>query len=397
LNGKLTDEVYMRQPEGFVIEGQENLVCKLKRSIYGLKQSPRCWNHTIDSQLKSMGFEQSTSDPCLYVASAGEMFVIAVYIDDIVLGSRNDKKMLDVKITLSQCFEMKDLGMLHHFLGVEVFNNTSTGKIWVGQPLYTERVLERFGMEFSKPTSTPASPDTKLQKKAADGVMVSQKLYQAAVGTLLYLSTKTRPDIAFAVSNVARFCAEPTEEHWSAVKRIFRYLRGTKNMGLLYDRDKSKALVGYSDADWAGSLDDRRSTSGYVFLSGGAAISWRSQKQTCIALSTAEAEYVALSSATQEALWLQQLVNDVCGTASVISILEDNQSAICLANNPQFHGKMKHVEIKYHFVRDQVEKKKIKLVYCRSEDMLADVFTKDLPIQQFQKLRKMIGVSKLTK
>ena len=392
LNGKLEEEVYMKQPEGFVATGQENLVCKLKRSIYGLKQSSQCWNHALDGQLKKMSFKQTASDPCLYVTSEEEIFIIAVYVDNILLSRKSDQMMVRIKETLARRFEMKDLGMLHHFLGVKVVQNSSTGEIWIGQPAYTEKLLHKFGMENSKPASTLTNADAKLIKKEKDAGGIDQRMYQAAVGSLLYLSTKTRTDIAFAVGNVAHFCAEPTNQHWTAVKRIFRYLKGTSEFGLLYSRIAT-SCVGFSDADRGGSIDDRKSTSGYLFKIGGTAVSWRSNKQSCVALSTAEAEYVALAAAAQEAIWLQQLTCDILGKpVEEVEIFEDNQSAICLAINPQFHGRTKHIEIKYHFIQDQVEKDNIKLVYCRSEDMVADMLTKSLPSHQFIKLRQMAGI-----
>ena len=398
LNGDLQEEVYMKQPDGFITAGQEHLVCKLKRSIYGLKQSPRCWNHALDGQLKEMSFQQTASDPCLYIATEGEKFIIAVYVDDIILAGKSDQLITETKEALAKRFEMKDLGLLHHFLGVRVVQNSDTGEVWIGQPVYTEQVLQRFGMQESKPASTPVNPDMKLVKKVEDSDSVDQRMYQAAVGSLLYLSTKTRTDIAFAVGSVARFCAEPTMQHWTAVKRILRYLRGTSEFGLLYCRSDSTRCVGFSDADWGGSLDDRKSTSGYMFQIGGTAISWRSNKQSCVALSTAEAEYVALAAAAQEAIWLQQLVSDILiEPIEETEIYEDNQSAICLAKNPQFHGRTKHIEIKYHFIRDHVEKGIIKLTYCRSEEMIADILTKGLPVQQFVKLRQMAGIAEVIK
>ena len=303
LHGELSEEVYMKQPEGFIESGQEHLVCRLKRSIYGLKQSPRCWNHALDSHLKEMGFKQTSCDPCLYVStnSEGEIFIIAVYVDDIILGGKSEARLNEVKKELSIKFKMKDLGLLHYFLGVTVARNLSTGEIWLGQPYYTEKLLQRFGVNDCKPVSTPVNSGVKLTKCEEDEIL-EQKRYQAAVGGLLYLSTKTRPDIAYAVSNVARFCAKPTNEHWIAIKRIFRYLKGTSNLGLLYCDNTSPVCTGYSDADWAGDIGDRKSTSGYMFLQGGAAISWKSNKQPCVALSTTEAEYVVLSAAAQEAI-----------------------------------------------------------------------------------------------
>ena len=395
LHGELSEEVYMEQPEGYIVPGKEHMVCRLKRSIYGLKQAPRCWNYALDKRLKEMGFKQTSGDPCLYVSSdqEGDVFIIAVYIDDIILGGMSEAKMKEVKKELSQTFKMKDLGPLHHFLGVTVIQDQSTGNIWLGQPLYTENLLLKFGMGDCKPVKTPVNQDVKLTQCESDDDVYDQKLYQAMVGSLLYLSTRTRPDIAYAVGSVARFCAKPTKEHWTGVKRILRYLKGTANFGLLYTQDASPDCFGYCDADWAGDVGDRKSTSGYVFLQGGAAITWKSSKQSCVALSTAEAEYVALCAAAQEAVWLQQLASDLLNkNIRATTILEDNQSAICMAKNQQSHRRTKHIEIKYHFIRDLVEAGRIKLIYCPSEKMVADMLTKGLPIFQFENLRGLLGM-----
>jgi len=338
LNGELEEEVYMKQLKGFIAKGQEHLVCKLKRSIYGLKQSPRCWNSALDSQLKRMGFVQTASDPCIYIASEGEMFIIGVYVDDIVLAGKSDKRMEDVKKAIAMQFDVKDLGKLHYFLGMKIVQDEKTGKVWIGQPAYTESVLQKFGMENSKPVRTPVDTGMKLVKATDDEECVDQKLYQSAVGSLLYLSVGTRPDITYAVSNVAKFSAKPTKQHWIAVKRIMRYLRGTIYYGLLYSRSGSEKCIGYSDSDWAGDLDDRKSTSGYLFQISGAAVSWRSKKQTCVALSTAEAEYMALAGAAQEAIWMRQLSSELKnGPTEATTIFEDNQSAICMASKTHWN------------------------------------------------------------
>ena len=401
LNGDLEEEVYMKQPEGFIEKEKEHLVCRLRRSLYGLKQSPRCWNSVLDRKLKSMGFVQTIGDPCIYVKEEnGDIFVIAVYVDDMILAGKSDEKINEVKQALSELFQMKDMGELHYFLGVKVIQKPELKEVWIGQEAYTKSVLERFGMDNSKPVNTPVNPRKKLKKAADDSPRVDQVNYQCAVGHLLYLSTKTRPDIAYAVSDVARFSADPTEEHWAAVKRIMRYLNGTRDMGLLYDGTGSKttSCVGYSDADWAGDLDDRKSTSGYVFQISNAAVSWRSKKQPCVALSTAEAEYMALASATQEAVWLRQLLSDLKNKPTGPTlILEDNQAAICMAKNAQYHGRAKHIDIKYHFIREHVANAAVKLQYCRTEEMIADIFTKGLGAVQFVKLRKMLGVSSMKK
>ena len=396
LNGELLEEVYMKQPKGFIVKGQEHLVCRLKRSIYGLKQSPRCWNYALDTKLKKMGFIPTASDPCIYMSSEGEMFVIGVYVDDIVLAGKSDKRIEEVKKTLAKQFDIKDMGKLHYFLGMKVIQNEETGEVWIGQPAYTESLLQKFGMEKAKPVSTPVDTSVKLVKATEDEDCVDHSLYQSAVGSLLYLSVGTRPDITYAVSNVAKFCAKPSKQHWTAVKRIMRYLQGTINFGLLFNRCGSKKFVGFSDADWAGDLDDRKSTSGYLFQIGGGAVTWRSKKQTCVALSTAEAEYMALASAVQEAIWMRQLTDELGnGPTEATTIFEDNQSAICMAKNPQFHGRAKHIGIKYHFIREQVSSGTVKLEYCPTKEMIADMLTKGLHRDQFTKLRDMAGVKEI--
>ena len=394
LNGELKEEVYMKQPEGFISKGQEHLVCRLKRSIYGLKQSPRCWNRTLDEELKKLGFVQSANDPCIYVATEGEKLVIAVYVDDLILAGKTDEQIARIKSDLCKRFNAKDMGELHYFLGMKIIQNQSSGEVWIGQPVYTQNILEKFGMKDAKPVSTPVDVSSKLVTATAESSdSIDQDLYQSAVGSLLYLSVATRPDIAFAVSNVAKYCASPSKQHWIAVKRIMRYLKGTSNYGLCYIPSHHGQCIGFSDADWAGDTDDRKSTSGYMFQISGAAVSWRSKKQTCVALSTAEAEYVALSNAAQEAIWLRQLLTDMrSDPVGATVILEDNQSAISMTKNPQYHGRAKHIDIKYHFVHDLLERETIQLKYCCSEDMIADILTKGLPREQFTKLRELSGV-----
>lgn len=392
LNGELEEEVYMKQPEGFIKRGKEHLVCKLKRSIYGLKQSPRCWNSVLDDQLKKMGFVQSESDPCIYRAKE-EMFIIGVYVDDIVLATKKEKKLNDVKQALAKRFDIKDMGKLHYFLGMKVIHNTEANKVWIGQPAYTQNILQKFGMENAKPVKTPVDTSTKLVKATEVEESVDQRLYQSAVGSLLYLSVGTRPDIAYAVSNVAKFASHPTTKHWTEVKRIMRYLKGTSNLGLLYSKNASSECVGYSDSDWGGDLDDRKSTSGYFFQISGGPVSWRSKKQSCVALSTAEAEYMALASAGQEAVWMRQLTAELCGSPmDKLTLFEDNQSAIQMTKNPQFHGRTKHIEIKYHFIRELVSNKVVQLQYCPTEEMIADMLTKGLSSDQFSRLLRLAGV-----
>lgn len=400
LNGELDNEVYMKQPTGFTIEGKEEYVYKLKRSLYGLKQAPRCWNTTLDVQLKKIGFQQHSSDSCLYVSGQkDELFIIAVYVDDLILATRNKKRMDVVKKLLANQFEVKDLGELNYLLGVTVKQDHSSNSVWIGQPTYTSNILDRFGMSESKAVVTPVSSCSKLIQATDSDEIVDQELYQSAIGSLQYLATMTRPDIAFALSNVAKFNSKPTTKHWTAVKRIFRYLRGTQKFGLLYKQlPKRQECIGFSDSDWAGDLSDRKSTSGYIFTVGGGAISWKSKKQSCVALSTAEAEYIALSQAAQEAVWLRSLnVGLKLEMTAPTIIYEDNQSAICIARNPQGHGRSKHIDIKYHFIREKVQQEIIEVKYCKTEDMIADLLTKGLGKDRFEKLRQMTGLTEFNR
>lgn len=392
LNGELTEELYLNQPDGFIVNGKENYVCKLNKAIYGLKQAPKCWNSSLDSYLKLLNFRQSSSDSCIYICmSDGVLCIIAVYVDDLIIACKSLDYLTKIKSSLSARYKMKDLGELNYFLGVHIFQDA--GKIFINQSVYAQALLKKFGLENSKHVSTPVEMNCVLEKALDESDLFSCETYQSAVGSLLYLSTKTRPDITFAVCNVAKYCSKPTTKHWSAVKRIFRYIRGTCDLGILYDGQNSNSCIGYSDADWAGDRNDRKSTSGYCFSLGSGLISWRTNKQSCVALSTAEAEYVALAGAAQEAVWLKHLLDDLkFGVNAPIVINEDNQSAICLAKNPKDHPRTKHIDIKYHYVRELIIDNQVELQYCPTSDMLADIFTKGLSTDRFTRLRMMLGL-----
>ena len=293
LNGELSEEVYMSQPEGFKVKGKENYVCQLKRSIYGLKQSPRCWNTTLDIQLQSMGFTQTKGDPCLYVSTDRDPVIIAVYIDDILIAAVTDEKISEVKSAITERFDVKDMRELSYFLGIKVVQDCKANSIWIGQPNYIESLISSFDMSNAKSCNTPINVSEKLSKATKESIRADPEKYQSAVRKLLYLSTTTRPDIAFAVSSVAKYTSDPTDQHWKAVKHILRYLTGTVHYELMFSKKETAEVEGYSDADWAGDIDDRKSTSGYLFKLSGASISWRSRKQSCVALSTAEAEYIS--------------------------------------------------------------------------------------------------------
>ena len=391
LNGSLQEDMYMEQPEGYEKQGEEDLVCKFSKSIYGLKQSSRCWDTALDAHLKRMGFAQLKSDHCIYTSGGEYTFYIGVYVDDMILAGKNESKMRSVKEELTSRFDIKDLEKLSYFLGMSIVQDQEKKETWIGQPTYAEKLLTKMGMSECKPVKTPADPANRLVKAAEDEQAVDQQLYQSLVGGLMYLATCTRPDIAYTVGMLARFSSKPNQTHWVAAKRVLRYLKATMNFGLIYSGDAG--VLGYSDADWAGDMDDRKPTSGYMFQIAGGPVSWRSKKQDTVALSTAEAEYVALSSATQECVWMRRLVSELGNPpGEPTTILEDNQSSIAMARNPQFHGRAKHIDIKHHFVREQVSSGMIELKYCPTCEMVADILTKGLPQQQFSALREMAGM-----
>ena len=317
----------MTQPKGFVKQGEEHLVCKLNKSIYGLKQSPRCWNTALDTHLTEMGFTQSNSDPCIYRSDeGGEIFYLGVYVDDIILAGRSEDQVKEVKAALSQKFEIKDMGKLHHFLGISVVQNEQSKTVWIGQPAYTKNVLTKFGMQDCTPVNTPVDIGSKLETTSDEDEHTDQQQYQSAIGSLMYLAVSTRPDISYALGNLAKFSSKPSKKHWSTIKRVLRYLKGTVEHGILYNQNSSGECVGYySDADWAGDINDRKSTSGYVFQMSGAAVTWRSKKQGCVALSTAEAEYVALCSAAQESVWLRRLTSELGSPPQTATVIYEDK------------------------------------------------------------------------
>ena len=388
LHAELAELIYMEIPEGLKQESHYNSgnspkqACRLVKTIYGLKQSPRAWYEKIDSFFSESGFVRSKEDHSLYVHGTRKL-IILLYVDDLILAAVTLEDISWVKKQLSARFEMTDLGELSSFIGVQVSRDRTRRTLKVSQESYISRVLHDHGMGWCATVTTPVESGVRLLKSEEGFVSdpSNRQQYQSAVGSLMYAMSGSRPDIAYAVGLVSQFCTNPNSKHWGAVQRIFRYLAGTKGLGVLYGSGGN--CKGYSDSDWAGS-QDRRSTSGYIYLLNNGAISWASRKQSVVALSSTEAEYMALTLAVKEVLWLKTLFGEIGAPHHAIEILTiycDNQGAIALANNPGFHARSKHIDIRYHFIREHIngDTGTINLLYCPTGDMTADILTKGLP------------------
>lgn len=356
-----------------------NKVCKLRKALYGLRQAGRSWYQRLDKVLKECGANATNADPCLYRLGRGENVVlIAVYVDDILIASRNQKEIDRISYYLSQQFTIKNLGEVNRCLGIEF--NREGEKITLTQKGYICELLKRFGMSDCNSVSAPFDSNIKLKKEIDKPTPDGQALpYRELVGSLTYLASSTRPDIAFSASYLGQFNNCFDETHWKAAKRVLRYLKGTMNAGLVYGPD-SNPLIGYTDSDWGNCHVDRRSHSGFLFVLSGCPITWDAKKQKTVALSSCEAEYMALAECAKEAIFLQRFLKELgFNDLSNVTIYGDNLGAIKLAENPVFHQRSKHIDIKYHYVRDALRSENLNIKHVSTTDMVADMLTKGLP------------------
>ena len=341
----------------------DNSVCLLKKSLYGLRQSGLQWHKKLVRKLMSVGFEALPQDPCLFVAREGErIMLIAIYVDDIILASDDSVWLRDVKMQLSNAFEMKDMGIINLCVGVE-FTRDEEDRVYLNQSVYLKKVLERFGMNECKPTMTPMDVNVKLVKpECVKNKVMNQYPYQSLIGALMYLAVTTRPDIAYAVNYLSQFNTNYDVQHWKAAKRVLRYLKGTSDYGLVYERT-GLPLFGVVDADWGANAIDRKSYSGFAFVLAGAPISWEARKQRSIALSSTEAEYMAISEAAKEAMYLRDVLSNVGVECECVTLFNDNQGAIKLAQSKNYHPRTKHIDVRHHFIRDMCEQGVVHLKY----------------------------------
>jgi hypothetical protein len=391
LNAHLQETIYVEIPHEF---GKKGYVCLLLKTLYGLCQSPREWYKTIATLLLRMGFGACQADCSVFVHENG--LIIIVYVDDIILFGKDKQLVAHAKQDLCNAYEMRDMGDLHSYLGIEIHRDRAKGVLTFNQASYTRKILETYGFGDGALHHTPMDSRVVYTPNTEQADEATIKDYQGMIGSLLYLAVQSRPDILFAVVKLSQFCVNPSDTHLAAVKRIFRYLRSFPDLGITYSRDAGDQLIGYTDANWAGgnvAEDGRRSTSAYIFTLAGGPISWSSKRQHTVATSSCEAEYIGQCNATKEAVWLRLFLQEIGYAADgPTTILADNKLAIALANNPVYHGRSRHIDIQYHYTREKVVDNTVQLLYLPTAEMVADGLTKALDKIKHKRFLDLLGL-----
>jgi hypothetical protein len=384
----------MKQPEGYH-EGEGNLVCRLNKSLYGLKQGAVEWNRKLHDILTRNNFTRSQNDACLYSKRVkSDWMYICIHVDDLTVASTATTLYRTFEEQMNEILVMKDLRDVKQYLGLQI-ERDENGVFLLHQTNYINKKLREFGLSDSKRLKIPLDPGYQKQLFQQPD-MKDKEVYRQAIGSLLYLATNTRPDIAVSTSILARKVNNPSEADWTETKRVFKYLNYTKDKRLKLGDTlqwNDIQLTGYADADWGGDSTERKSNSGCIFKYLGAPIVWASRKQTLVALSSTEAEYISLSEAAQEAVCLRRLLTDF--NQQIIGptvIYEDNQSCIKLLQDERSSHRTKHIATKYHFVRDLFKSGEIDVKYCPSETMTADILTKPLGPEKLRQLTQDLGL-----
>ena len=386
LYADLKEEVYMQPPPTVASKDKDgkDLVCRLNKTLYGLHQSPREWHILLTNWLADQGFARSDADPCVFLKDIGtdSQIIVAVFVDDLVCASPSLAVIDAFKKEIGERFKMTDNGHISSVLGLQIDYDRDRRVIKLSQEGFADAILERYAMGNSKPAATPLEPHARLSKADGNGIAIpaDKEWYQSVVGSIMYLSVCTRPDLAFSAGALARFMDAPCEHHIVAAKRVLRYIAGTRSLGITYTglTKDTDTLVGFSDADYAEDSDTRKSTTGLCFMMNGAAITWTSKRQSTVASSTAEAEYTALFSATQEVMFLRQLLSDLGIEMGPTTIMEDNQPAIHIASNPVTSSHSKHFDVRLHYTREKLHDGIIDIKYIETNNMVADMMTKSL-------------------
>ncbi|KAI3646031.1 hypothetical protein MP228_008959 [Amoeboaphelidium protococcarum] len=393
----LKEELYMEIPEGDLLVCDQDSKLKLHKTLYGLKQAASEWYSHLSKCLAKIGFVPTASDPCFFHRESDDALILA-HVDDMLLGIKGADAMKALKQQIKAMLDITDCGEAKFFLGLHLERNRKEKTVLMHQHQFIAELLDQCEMSFAKPSSIPMDPGLQLSKNDEPQTPTEKDQmegvpYRETVGALLYAACATRPDISAAVGKVCKFSQNPGPKHWQAVKRILRYLKGSSNLGILLGGHHGTVIQGWSDADWAGDIDQRRSTGGYVFKLADSPVSWSSKLQNVVALSSCESEYIALANSAKEALWLRQLMKDInCEQDDATVINEDNQGSIAMVKGGNGHSRSKHIDVRHHFIRYCVKKGDLRIVYCPTEKMIADIMTKALPAQKFLELRDLLGM-----
>ncbi|GJZ44544.1 retrotransposon protein, putative, ty1-copia subclass [Tanacetum coccineum] len=403
LNGYLDEDIYMVQPKGFIDPKHPSKVCKLQRSIYGLKQASRSWNKRFDEEIKRFGFTQNLDEPCVYQKASGRnVTFLILYVDDIIIMGNHIPSLQSVKAYLGKCFAMKDLGEATFILGIKIYRDRSRRLIGLCQSAYMDKILKRYRMDNSKRGYIPMQERLDLNK--SQGAQTPNEVnrmknvpYASAVGSIMYAVRCTRPDVAFAQNMTSRFQQNPGEPHWTAVKNILKYLRNTKDMFLVYGGNPSTELrvECYCDAGFETDRDDTKSQTGYVFVLNGGAVDWKSSKQSTTAMSATESEYIAASEAAMEAVWIRKFISGLGIVPTInepLNMYCDNSAAVHYANEPGVQKGARHYQRRYHYVRECVELGEIRILKVHTDNNLADPFTKALSNRKLTQHARGMGL-----
>lgn len=392
LHGDLEEEIYMKLPQGFT-GSDPTKVCRLKKSLHGLRQSPRCWYAKLAEVLTKFGFSHDYADHSLFSKIRGSICLhILVYVDDFIIACNDATALQEFQDYLGKCFRMKDLGKLKYFLGIEVSRNDSG--FYLSQRKYPLDIISEAGLLGAKPCYVPLELNQKLLE--AEGPPANAQQYRRLVGRLIYLTT-TRPDLGYVVHILSTFMQKPLLPHWEAALRVVRYLKGSPGQGILLKANDSLQISAYCDFDWSSCPVSRRSLSAYIIFVGDSPVIWRAKKQDAVSLSSAEAEYRAMSVTVKELKWLKELYDSFTLSHPLpMRLYCDSKSAIHIASNPVFHECTKHIERDCHHVRDAYKSKLISLEHVSSKNQLADMLTKSLPRPLFEDLLSKLGVRNLT-
>lgn len=394
------EECYMEQPPGFVEPGFEDHVWQLNRSLYGLPDGGRCWYKTMDKELLAIGFARAPTEACIYMRTTEKGTVLTgVHVDDHLGASSTTAARLEFIADLCRLWKLSDVDAARFVVGIHILRHPETRTVSLSQTALIDRIVEKFNLVDAAPISSPMDPGLKLSRDQCPSTPEERAAmvnvpYRALVGSLNYVAVGTRPDISYAVQQLAQFLDSYGPVHWEAAKRVVRYLRGTRTLSLRLGGPRVAHLVGFSDSDWARCVDTRRSVGGYCFSLGSGVISWCARKQPTVSDSSTEAEYIAAAEAAKEAVWLRSLLEFVdLRQPKASPLLLDNSGAIVLSGDPSFHARSKHIEIKHHILREYTAAGKLDVRYVNTKDNIADIFTKPLPTPAFELLRGYLGLA----